>query len=140
MTALPAAFRTFLLRSLTLAVGVALLAAVPMQRLGNDALRALAAAAVLAWLASLVGAVPVLLARGRRMPEAFPNAMGSIVLRLAALLTFAVAAAFSGWFPAAPLLLSMVGIHAALLVVDTLFTHRMLRPLDPASPTSAEDR
>ncbi|MEM1203522.1 MAG: hypothetical protein AAGN66_09875 [Acidobacteriota bacterium] len=115
----------FLALSLATVAVLALVGWVPTERLtGDGGLAAMIAAFGVAFVASLAGTVPVILARGQDPAHTVPAVMSSIVLRLA--IALAVAFLLSRWFLEEPLLLWLVITHAALLVVDTRFAMQIL--------------
>ncbi len=124
--------RSLLLRFLALAVATAgllmALGYLPTLRWGGEtAIPAMLAGCGLSLIASLVGAVPVLWARGQPPMVAVPAAMGSMALRLALVLVMAVAAVLSGWFATKPLLIWVAISHPVLLVIDTWFARTQLQ-------------
>lgn len=106
---------------------------------GERGLAALALACAVSLVASLAGSVPVHAARGRGFPAAMPAVMGSIALRLAAVLFLGLAAALSGLVATAPFLVWLGVSHAGLLVADTAFALGATRPA-PGSGSKEERR
>ena len=107
---------------------------VPTKRLaGSDGTLAMAVGCVISLVASAMGAVPVVLARrhvgtdsqagGRRVTAV----MMSMAVRFLVVLILAVAAALSGLFVTAPLLVWLAISYLALLAADTMFALRVLR-------------
>lgn len=92
----------------------------------------------LAWVASWVGTLPVHWARHKSALESMSALMGSIALRLVVAMILALAAALSGFFEAAPVLLWIAICHAGLLVADTSYgrAHMRIKSTAP-SPESA---
>lgn len=105
----------------------------PTQRLGGDgAVRAMFAGCAIGLAASLIGMVPVLLARGLSSPATVPAAMTAIGIRLAAAIMIGIGVAASGLVAPKPLLVWVVISHAGLLVPDTRLTIEVLARRVPA--------
>lgn len=118
----PAAKKQYL-AYLAFAVGtVALLLAVglwPTGRLGGDGATAAMIAGCGASLAgSLLGSIPIWLARGVGLPAALPAVLGSLGLRMAVAIGLGVALVVVAGLEATPVLLWLAISHAALLVGD----------------------
>lgn len=98
---------------------------------GEPGVAAMVLALALCWAASAFGGVPVLLAEaalaapapGDRAEPKLPVvvALGSMLVRLIAVLGFGLAAAFAGLVPQKPLLLWIAIGYLALLGVDTWY-------------------
>jgi hypothetical protein len=90
---------------------------------GDDGVTAMAVALAVCWVASAVGAVPVLLAErqaaGGRPPLAVT--FGSMLARLLVVLGLTLAAALSGLVAPKPLLVWTALAYLALLAVDTWY-------------------
>lgn len=99
----------------------------PTRRLGGeDAVAAMLAGCAVSLVGSILGTVPVALTRDRSMPQAMPAILGSIVLRLGAVIALGVVVATTWQFDPAPLVLWLVIAHAGLLIADTSFTLKLL--------------
>lgn len=99
----------------------------PTRRLGGeDAVAAMLAGCAVSLVGSILGTVPVALARDRSMPQAMPAILGSIVLRLGTVVALGVAVAATGQFDTTALVLWLVIAHAGLLITDTSFTLKLL--------------
>ncbi len=90
---------------------------------GTNARGALIAGCSASLFASLVGALPTLLAR-RKLSSPMVIAFGSMALRLAVILGLGLVLLLSGAFPRKPLLLSVALSYVALLPLDTRFVLR----------------
>ncbi len=93
---------------------------------GEEAVGAMLAGCAVGFVASLVGTIPVLLARNDPHVAAWSAAMVAMVTRLGVAIVLGVALAFGGVFAAKPLLLWVVISHGALLVPDTLLSIKVL--------------
>ncbi len=127
-------FAKFLILAVAIVVFVAGVGYVPTKRLaGSDGTLAMAVGCVISLVASALGAVPVVLARrhvgtdsqaaGRRVTAV----MMSMAVRFLVVLMLGVAAALSGLFVTAPLLVWLAISYLALLAADTMFALRVLR-------------
>lgn len=108
------------------AVGVAvLLGAVgwfPTQRVaGSSGVEAMVAGILVSLFASVVGAVPAVMSRGRPTSAALPIMGACMALRVALVAGLGLAVALTGWFERNPLLIWLAISYAVLLVVDTRF-------------------
>lgn len=125
-----AGWRVFLQFLLLAGAVVVLLLAVgfvPTRRLAGQAgLSAMLAGCLVSLVASLVGTVPVLLARRRSHVEMVPAALAATATRLGVVVTLAAAVALSGVVASKPLLLWVVISHAGLLIPDTLLSIKVL--------------
>lgn len=94
---------------------------------------AMVAGSLLSLVGSVVGTIPFAF-RSRQPGDFVARAMGAIALRLSVLIALALAAALSGFFANAPLLIWVAISHAGLLVADTFFARSQLsdQPGDPA--------
>lgn len=93
---------------------------VPTQRwVGENAPQIVAAALLVAWIASLVGTVPIVLARNKSPLEAMPSQFGAMAVRLVVILIVGMSIALSGWFETKPFLIWLVIGHITMLVTDT---------------------
>ncbi len=100
----------------------------PTWRLGGEAaLPAMVVGGLLAYIASLVGVVPLVLKRGKAPVEKIPAAMGAMALRVAVVVVLAVAVVLLSGLDKNPLLLWVAISHFGLLVADTLFARGELR-------------
>jgi len=92
------------------------------RRLGGEAaLPAMFVAGSSAFVASLVGTLPLLLKRGTAQVDKVPAVLASMALRLLVVVVLATAAALSGLVARKPLWIWVAVSHAGLLVADTLF-------------------
>jgi len=116
---------------LALAVVVCLMAVgyVPTRRLaGDEGLVAMAAGCGISLVASVIGAIPLVVRLGQAEggkvdPAARVTAiLMSMAVRLFVVLIVGVAAALSGLFPKAPLLVWMCVSYLTLLFVDVAFS------------------
>lgn len=112
---------------------------------GDPGVAAMALGLALCWAASAFGGVPVLLAEaalaapagsGRDAEPRLPVvvALGSMLVRLIAVLGFALAAVFAGLVPKEPLLLWTAIGYLALLGVDTWYVLATARPRETDRP------
>lgn len=110
----------FLAKAAAVLAALLALGYLPTERLaGAEGVSAMIAACGVSLLGSTVGALPFLLIHFRTQAEAMPAVMGSIVLRMAAVISVATAVAWSGILANPPFLIWVALSHAALLVVDT---------------------
>lgn len=113
-----------------------LLGYAPTRRLGGEeAVPAMLVGCAISVVASVVGTLPVFLARNRPHLEAWTAAMVAMAVRLGIAIVLGVALALSGVFATKPLLIWVAVGHAAFLVPDTLFSIKVL-----AQQALAEDR
>jgi hypothetical protein len=106
---------------------VALLGVVPTRSLaGPGGSAAMLAGCGIASVASILGCVPVGLARGDPA-ERTKQLLAAMVLRLVMVFVLGGAALLSGRFDRGPLLVWIAIDHAALLVVDTRYALRAQR-------------
>ena len=75
----------------------------------------------MAWLASWIGTIPIHRSRHKSPLDSVSAVMGSIAIRLVVAMVLALAAALSGIFDPAPLLLWVAIAHAGLLVADASY-------------------
>lgn len=111
-------------------LALAALGYVPTRRLGGvEAIPALWAGCLVSLLASMAGALPFFVARGKEMsPHGRLNRiLGAMAVRLAVVLLLGAAVALSGFFALRPLLLWIAGSYMALLAVETLMALREMR-------------
>lgn len=101
----------------------------PTRSLGGEAaIAAMVAGCLISVLASLVGGIPVALAR-RDSLGGIQSILASFALRFIVVLAAALAVALSGYFERGPLLV-WVGIsYLACLVIDTLYALAAVRRL-----------
>ncbi len=130
-------FARFLILAGAIVVFVAGVGYVPTKRLaGSDGTLAMAVGCVISLVASAMGAVPVVWARrqmgtdsqaaGRRVTAV----MMSMAVRFLVVLIMGAAAALSGLFVTAPLLVWLAISYVALLAADTMFALRALSDSD----------
>jgi len=123
-----AAFWKFLAQAVGILALLAALGYLPTRRFGGDpALVAMAAACGICLTASVLGAVPIVLARGWEAARRLTAVLGAMALRLALVLLLGAAAALSGLIETPPLLIWLAVAHAGLLVADTRFALGMMR-------------
>ncbi|MEM9557042.1 MAG: hypothetical protein AAGC60_22480 [Acidobacteriota bacterium] len=102
--------------------GIAALGWMPTVRLAGDGgVVAMLAAIAVAFVASLIGTLPIVLARHKPPVEAMPAQLGAMAIRLVAVLLLAAAVALGAGLPLQPFLIWVAIAHAALLVADTHF-------------------
>ena len=127
-------FARFLILAGAVVVFLAVVGYVPTKRLaGADGTLAMAVGCIISLFASAMGAVPVVMARrhvgtdsqaaGRRVTAV----MMSMAVRFLVVLMLGVAAALSGLFVTAPLLVWLAISYLALLAADTVFALRVLK-------------
>jgi hypothetical protein len=118
------------LATLLLVAGGALvlLGWLPTRRLGGTAgLQAMLAGCGVSYLASLIGALPVIRSERRHSAEDIATFMGSMLLRMTSAAVLTVVAALQGIFELKPLIL-WVGIsYLAFLPVDLYLSLRAKR-------------
>lgn len=120
-------FGRFLALIAALVAALATVGYLPTQRLGGDrATIAMLAGCAIALLASALGTVPVLLARGRGHAELIPTVFLAMGIRVAAALALGIGVALSGLLPIKPLLVWLLIGHGVLIVPDTLFGIKVL--------------
>lgn len=126
-------FARFLILAVAVVVFLAGVGYVPTKRLaGSEGTLAMAAGCFISLFASAMGAVPVVLARQQSGTDSQAAArrttsvMMSMVLRFFVVLIMGVAAALSGLFATAPLLVWLAISYVVLLGVDTAFALRAL--------------
>ncbi len=123
----PGAYLSFLGLTAGIVVGLMALGTFPTRQLAGDgALPAMAAGCLVSLVAALIGTVPVMLARGQAATNTVPSVLMSMVMRLGAVILLGVAAAWSGRFEIAPLLIWLMISHTALLVADIRLTRQVL--------------
>lgn len=100
----------------------------PTRRLaGDDGIPALIAGCLIGLLSSALGGLPIVLIRDRTPASRVVASMGAMGVRLLAVAVLGTAAALSGWFARAPLLLWIAVSYAALLGVDAWYALRAAR-------------
>lgn len=124
-------YLSFLKLAAAILVGLLALGYLPTVRAaGEEGVSAMAAGSGVSLVASVVGTVPFLLSQARTPAEIMPAMMGSIALRLAAVVTLAAAVVVSGSFATRPLLVWVAISHAGLLVADTVWARARVRSLE----------
>lgn len=120
--------------TLAVAVGLFLLGYAPTVRLaGQGAIRAMVAGLAVSMVASLLGSLPLVTIEPGSDPQTVPTrALGSMLIRFVAILTFALALALSGWFQRTPFLIWIALSHLAFLSVDTVFALRAAQSTRPS--------
>jgi hypothetical protein len=109
-------------------VALALLGYAPTRRLGGEgALPAMVAGCVIGAVASAVGALALLRARGaRKSGSAVPlnGMLSSMALRFATTLVLGLSLGLSGWFETRPLLIWIALGYVAQLALDARYATR----------------
>ena len=124
----------FLAEALAILAVLAAVGYLPTLKLGGEsAIPAMLAGCGLSLVASLVGTVPLVTARDPGPERLIPMFLGALALRLTAAIVLGVAAALSGLFAVAPLLVWMLVSHLGLLVADTRFALSFSRQPDTLS-------
>jgi len=125
LTGAAGSYLRFLAWAVAVTVVAALLGWLPTRRLGGEgAIPAMLAGCAVSVLASALGGVPIALTRGAgpAAPAARMQALlMAMAVRFGAVAVLALAAALSGLFPRAPLLIWVAVSYAAQLVVDTRY-------------------
>lgn len=117
----------FLAWAAGLTAAAALVGYVPTWRLGGEeALAGLAAGCGIGFVASALGAIPIVLARGVPL-KGVPSTMLATAVRLGVTLALGFAAALFGGVEPKPLLVWTALIYAVLLIVDTRFALAAVR-------------
>lgn len=93
---------------------------------GESATRAIWPALTVAWIASLVGTVPIWAARNKSPLEAVPAQFGAMATRIVVILLLGTAGALGGWADTKPFLIWLVLGHIGLLVTDTIFARSVV--------------
>ncbi len=120
----------FLKLAATILVGLFALGYLPTVRTaGEEGVSAMVAGGGVSLVASVAGTIPFLLSQARTPAEIMPAVMGSIALRLAAVVALATAVVLIGIFAIRPLLVWVGLSHAWLLVADTLWARGRVRSL-----------
>lgn len=115
-------FGQFVLEAVGIAVLLSAVGWFPTQRVvGPDGIEAMAAGILVSLFASVVGAVPATMSRGRPASAAQSIMGACMALRLALVAGGGLAVALAGWFERNPLLIWLAISYAVLLVVDTRF-------------------
>ncbi len=113
-------YSRFLIFSLGSLALIGALGFIPTQRwVGENASLIVVVALVVAWIASLVGTIPIVLARDKSPLDAMPAQFGAMAIRLVAILVIGMSVAWSGWFETKPFLIWLVIGHITMLVTDT---------------------
>ena len=135
-TGIPAAsYPRFLGNAAGILASLLALGYLPTARLaGDEGVRAMAAGCGVSLVGSVVGTVPFLLSRSRTAIEAMPVVIGSIALRMAAVIALASLTALTGLFAVKPLLVWVAISHAGLLVADTVYARAEVRGKTGAIP------
>jgi len=124
----PARYLGFLKWSGGILTALLTLGYLPTMRLaGERGILAMVAGCGVSLASSVAGTMPFLLVRGRSASEAVPVLLGSIALRLIAVLTLAGITAWVGLFANKPFLLWVAISHVSLLVADTLYARAEVR-------------
>ena len=114
-------YSRFLVQAVGTVFLIGLLGYAPTVNLaGESSVPSMGLALVVAWVASIVGTIPVVLARDKGPLAALPSQFGAMAARLVAILILGLAIALSGWIETKPFLIWLVIGHIALLVTDTM--------------------
>lgn len=105
--------------------------------IGNGVLQVLAMALGVAWVASLVGSIPICLAQGKSPLEAMPYQFGAMALRLVVILSLGMSVAWSGLTDTKPFLIWLVIGHIVLLVTDTYLARSLVSDPRPRETEGA---
>ncbi len=109
-----------------LAVIIAAVGYFPTMRLGgSSAVTAMLVGCLISLIASVAGAVPVARASCGPVQNLPQVALLSTTLRFLVVLMLALAAALSGWFDTAPLLVWVAISYLVLLAADTVYVVRL---------------
>ena len=119
----------FLLTGLALVAMLAVGIAPTLALAGSAALLPMLIGCAIAWAGSIAGAMALKLVAARGPFSATDAAFLAAALRLAAVVALAAALVVSGRFDVRPLLLWTVFGHLGLLIVDTVWAVRALRPV-----------
>ena len=120
----------FLKLAAAILIGLLALGYLPTVRsAGEEGVAAMIAGSGVSLAASVAGTLPLLLSRASTPVEIMPAVMGSIALRLVAVLALAAAVVWSGTLATRPLLVWVALSHAGLLVADTLYARGRVRSL-----------
>ncbi len=115
------------LAAATLAVLLAL-GFLPTERLaGDEGISAMVVGCGVSMVGSVAGTLPFLLSQSRTQVEVMPAVMGSIAVRLVAVIALAAAVAWSGTVANRLLLIWVAISHAGLLVADTRYARAEVR-------------
>lgn len=126
-------YRRYAMQSAALLLGLGLIGYLPTQKLApSSGVLGMIVGGGLAWLASWVGTIPIYLARKKSSLDSVSAIMGATALRLVVAMVLALAAALSGLFDPAPLLVWLGISHAGLLVADTAFARGFMRAKESA--------
>ena len=120
--------------TLAVAVGLILIGYAPTVRLaGQEAIKPMLAGLTVSMVASLLGSLPLVTIEPTADPRSIPTrALGSMLIRFVAILTFGLALALSGWFQRTPFLIWIALSHLAFLSVDTIFALRAAQSTRPS--------
>ena len=94
---------------------------------GDEGVSAMFTGSGVSLLASVAGTLPLLLSQARTPVEMMPAVMGSIALRLVAVVALAAAVVWSGTLATRPFLVWVAISHVGLLVADTLYARGRVR-------------
>ncbi len=124
----PLHYPEFLKLAAGILIGLLALGYLPTLRsAGEEGVSAMVAGSGMSLVGSVAGTMPLLLSSSRTSVEIMPALMGSIVVRILAVLALTAAVAWSGMFAIRPLLVWVAISHAALLVADTRYARAQVR-------------
>ena len=104
-----------------------LLGYLPTRQLAGDAaLPAMFAGCAIGVVASLIGTVPVYLARNKPHVEAWSSAIVAMAVRLGVVIVLGASLAMSGALPVKPLVIWILISYAGLMIPDTLLSIKIL--------------
>jgi hypothetical protein len=97
----------------------------PTMRLGgHGAVYGMLAGCGISFAASMLGAIPLVATRRESSTTVLQAVLMSTLVRFLVVMMLALAAALSGWFERAPLLIWVAVSYLLLLVADTLYAVR----------------
>ena len=121
-------YSRFLAQAVGTIVLLGLLGYAPTVNLaGKESVSAMFLALAVAWVASIIGTIPVILARDKGPLEAMPSQFGAMAARLVATLLLGLAITLGGWIEVRPFLMWLVIGHIALLVTDTMLAQAVVK-------------
>ena len=116
----------FLALTLGTTVTVMILGYMPTIRLaGEDAISSMVAGCCISLVASVIGVIPVILARRSRSGNVPMSILASTVLRFFVALVLALTVALSDWLKTTPLLIWVSVSYLVLLFADTFYAVRL---------------
>ena len=122
-------YSRFLAEGAIVAAALLVVGYLPTVRLGGQAaVPPMIVGCAVSTVASMMGALPIWLARHKTPQETLPATLGSIVLRLAAVVLLAVVVSVAGWVDVKPMLLWVAISYFGWLVVDVRYAKSILTP------------